>query len=328
MNKHIIIALTIICFSCASKSDESYIIKKGNVKYDFSFAELTIRYLETEDSIYLKEIGKLKATEHLLNHANQFNYDVPKETGYELAKYLLSPLEEKKKKLVDFKRNLEYAKSSIAEIDLAQKICLQYLPDDFQYSSNLYFTFGYDLGVVFGSNSSLNLAHPYYIQNLREIKYYSIHELHHAGFVMLKKNIMPSLNINTFKEMADLIEYLTHLEGMGTYAPLDIRIKESAMNSDRDYIALQNIELMREYEKEYFEIYFHFKNNPDNTVSDEDWEKVFILSDKKRLWYRVGAHMAQTIDTKLGREKLTSLIVEPSENFINTYLSLKQQTQI
>jgi hypothetical protein len=35
--------------------------------------------------------------------------------------------------------------------------------------------------------------------------------------------------------------------------------------------------------------------------------------------------MAQTIDKNLGREKLVSLISEPSENFINTYLMIKDK---
>lgn len=112
---------------------------------------------------------------------------------------------------------------------------------------------------------------------------------------------------------------------MGTFVPLDIRKKENAMNIDKDYIALQNSGLMKEYEKEFFYIYFHFKNNPDSLITEEDWAKLSILSDKKRLWYRVGASMAQIIDKNLGRKKLVSLISEPSENFINTYLMIKDK---
>ena len=311
--------------SCGQNNEQTFIIRKGNIVYDFTFAELAVKYLETDDSTYLQRIAELKATEHILNHAKRFNYNVPKNSKIELVTYLLSPADEKKEILADFKRNLRYAKNNIAEIDLAQKVCLQYLPDSFHYSSNLFFTFGYDLGVVYSKNASVNLAHSYYLKNTNEIKYYSIHELHHAGFVMLKNNIMPSLDITNYKEMTQLIEYFTHLEGMGTFAPLDIRKKENAMNIDRDYIALQDPGLMKEYEKEFFDIYFHFKNNPDSLITEEDWDKVSILSDKKRLWYRIGASMAQTIDKNLGREKLVSLISEPSENFINTYLMIKDK---
>jgi hypothetical protein len=169
----------------------------------------------------------------------------------------------------------------------------------------------------------VNLAHPHYLKNTREIKYYSIHELHHAGFVKLKNNIMPSLNITTYGDMSKLIEYFTHLEGMGTYVPLDIRIRENAMSIDNDYILLRDDEQMKVLEKEFFEIYFHFKNNPKSIITDADWEKVSILSDSKRLWYRVGAIMAQKIDRTLGRGRLVNLISKPSEEFFKTYLYLK-----
>lgn len=309
-------------YSCQEYDEQLFLIKKGNISYDFTFAELAVKYLETDDSTYLQRIAELKASEHILNHAKHFNYDVPKNSKIELVTYLLSPADEKKEILVDFKRNLQYAKKNIAEIDLAQKVALLNLPMNFNYSSTLFFTFGYDLGVVYGKNASVNLAHSYYLKNINEIKYYSIHELHHAGFVMLKNNVMPSFNVTKYKEMAQLIEYFTHLEGMGTFAPLDIRKKEKAMNIDKDYIALQDARLMKEYEKEFFDIYFHFKNNPDSLITDEDWDKVSILSDDKRLWYRVGAIIAQTIDKNLGRKKLVSLISEPSENFITTYLMI------
>lgn len=83
---------------------------------------------------------------------------------------------------------MQYA-SHINRNDIPQKECLKYLPGNFNYSGNLFFTFGYDLGVVYGKNASVNLAHPQFIKDINEIKYYAIHELHHAGFVVLKKTL-------------------------------------------------------------------------------------------------------------------------------------------
>ncbi|MCL2683352.1 MAG: hypothetical protein FWE63_07740 [Bacteroidales bacterium] len=300
------------------------LIPQKNVVYDFSFAELALDYLNTKDPVYLQKIAELKATEHLFNHSKHFGNNVPNDSKIELVTYLLSSMNNPET-LDHFKRNLNYAKKNIAETDVAQQVALQYLPKDFSFSSSLFFTFGYDLGVAYGKNASLNLAHPYFLKNMNELKYYAIHELHHAGFVMLKNNIMPSLDIANYREMAQLIEYLTHLEGMATYASLEIRKQENAMNVDDDYVALQDSMRMKEYTKEFFDIYFHFKNNPDSVLTEEDWYKIYILSDGKRLWYIVGASIAQTIDQKLGREKLTDLIPEPSENFITTYLHIKDK---
>ena len=322
------IIVLLAVFSCNGQTvNQTYMIRKGNIVYDFTFAELAIQYLETGDSGYLFKIAETDAARHIFNHANKFNYDVPKGSTLALVKYLLTPVEEKRKILPGFKRNLQYAKDSIAGTDLAQTVCLKLLPKGFEYNglTHLFFTFGYDLGVTIAGNASINLAHPHYLQDRRELKYYSIHELHHAGFLQLKNNTMVDLNIHTYSEMTTLIEYYTHLEGMGTYAPFDIRQNEHALNADHDYIVLQDTALMREQVKEYFTIYFYFKDNPQKTITDQDWEKISILSDKKRLWYTVGAKMAKTINEKLGREKLTNLMLEPSVNFIKAYLTIKNK---
>jgi len=126
--------------------------------------------------------------------------------------------------------------------------------------------------------------------------------------------------------MSELIAYFTHLEGMGTYVPLEIRAREGALSSDADYQAFQDSAVMKKYEQEYFNIYFHFRNNPDSLITARDWDLVNILSDKKRLWYRVGALMAQTIDEMRGRKYLTDLIAGPSINFIDSYLKLKSES--
>ncbi len=321
----IIILMGGFCFnSCFQKKENTFTIRKGGVIYDFSFAELALKYLETEDPLYLHQITELKATQHIRSHAEHFKNKVPQSSKQELVQYLVSPFKGEKNKWDDLKRNLRYSQNQIAKSDLAQKECLKYLPDNFRFSSHLFFTVGYDLGVVFGPNASVNLAHPHYLENINEIKYYSIHELHHAGFVILKNYEMPSLDITTYKEMTKLIEYFTHLEGMGTYAPFELRKKEHALDADKDYAVLQDDKLMDQCEKEYFEIYFHFKDNPEELITQDDWAKLNVLSDKKRLWYRVGARMAQIIDCRLGRKHLVSLIPEPAENFIQTYMLVKE----
>ncbi|MCL2573250.1 MAG: hypothetical protein FWE34_01705 [Defluviitaleaceae bacterium] len=52
----------------------------------------------------------------------------------------------------------------------------------------------------------------------------------------MKQGKMISLDITTYQEASKIIEYLTHLEGMGTYAPLKIHMRENAMGIDRDYV--------------------------------------------------------------------------------------------
>ena len=124
--------------------------------------------------------------------------------------------------------------------------------------------------------------------------------------------------------MAKLIAYFTHLEGMAVYAAYDERLKGNALNNDPDYMALQDIALMKKYTKRYFEIYNHFLAHSNDTLTEKDWSMLGELSSGDRLWYRVGAQMAANIDKKSGRNKLTGLIAEPSENFIRNYLQLNE----
>jgi len=234
-----------------------------NFTYDFSFVELAIKFLETGDTEYLRKISELEAADHIFNHAVRYTCNVPKGSKLELVSHLLTPIYECRKELPQVIRNLDFAKEHILKTRKAEKIVLQYLPKDFIFSSSFFFTFGYDIGVAYGNNCSLNLAHPHFSGNMNEMIYYAIHEMHHAGFITLQNGYMPSLEMSVRKDVAHLIEDATHLEGMGTYAPLSIREQEDTMDNDRDYIALQNQRLMDDLIKEYFDIYYYFKDNPD-----------------------------------------------------------------
>jgi len=295
--------------------------------YDFKFVELAINFLESGDTEILREISELAATDTIYNHARFYNYDVPTNSKLELVTYLLTPSDKYKEVLPQVVDNLIYAKENVTKHSLVEKVVMQYFPKEFLPSGSIYFTFGYDIGICFNINCTLNLAHPFMLDSIGNIKYYAIHEMHHAGFTELRGGCMPSLAISTYKEMTHLVENLTHLEAMGTYAPLRLREKENAMNSDIDYIVLQDKALVDDFTKKYFDIYNYFKDHPDYTLTDEDWSKLNILSGGggERLWYVVGAQMARIIDQQLGRDALTSLISQPSENFIATYMELENR---
>ncbi len=319
----LVLCASMLLFFCAKGNCQQDTIKKGNVVYDFTLAGLSLKYLETGDSTLLDKIAGTEGLKLLYNHAHWSGNNPEGLTKVDFAKKIID--RENKKSFVDeISSNLKYAKDSIARTDYAQRICLQYLPAGFAYSSRLCFTIGYDLGIVYLNNSSVNISHKHYLETYSELKYYSIHELHHAGFVMLKKNYMPSLDITTYGEMLSLIAYFTQLEGMAVYAAYDERQKEKALNNDEDYVALQNAKTMQKFTKRYFEIFNHFQSNPNDTLTENDWKMMGEMSSDNRLWYRVGALMAMEIDKNFGRETLTGLIAQPSENFIKKYLEIKK----
>lgn len=321
-NVIIIICLFFGLYPCRH-GESNEIIKKGNVTYDFTLAELSNQFIETGDSSLLLEIEKTEGLKLIYNHANWSGNNTKKLSLKDFAETIINR-DNNKANINLIRRNLQYAKDSIAATDYPQQICLKYLPAGFSFSSRLCYTVGYDLGIVYMNNSSLNISHKRYFNNYSEIKYYSIHELHHAGFVSLKK-YMPSLEIKTYGEMSKLIAYFTHLEGMAVYAAYEERARNNALGNDPDYVAILDKTLMEKYTDRYFEIYNHFLSNSNSILTEKDWLMFGELSSGNRLWYRVGAKMAETIDMKLGRDKLTGLISEPSENFIHTYLILKDK---
>lgn len=323
--KKILFSLLFLSVCFQSYSNEQSVIRKGNLKYDFSFAELAIQYLETGDTLLLTKIARLDAVDHIMNHAKKYNYNVPKTSNRALVEYLLHPLEKESLKLDRFKRNLEFAKEQVLKDDFIQQRCKEFLPEEFQYTGNLYFTYGYDLGVVFGKNASVNLAHSHYLYNPTEIRYYMLHELHHAGYFECRNKPMPDWEMKTYADAVNLIALATQLEGMATYVPLEVRLNENAMDSDKDYVCLNDSLVMQDLEKEYFQIYNHFLAHPNKAITDSDWKLIAPLSDGKRLWYRVGALMAKNIDEQLGRDKLVDLINKDPKAFIDCYLSLKSK---
>jgi len=324
MRKFLILTLLLIVCSNAF-CDKNSIIQKGQLKYDFSFAEMAIRYLETGDTCILAKISLLEAVDHIMNHAKKFNYNVPKSSNRELVEYLLHPLDKERLKLERFKRNLKNAKEQVLHDDFIHERCKEFLPTEFKFTGSLFFTYGYDLGVVYGKNASINLAHSHYLNQPAEIRYYMLHELHHAGFFECSNKPMPHLDLKKYSDAVDFIALATQLEGMATYVPLKVRLKENAMNFDADYVCLNDSLVMQNLEKEYFQIYYHFFNQADRDFKDSDWKLISSLSNGKRLWYRVGALMARTIDEELGRKELVNLINEDPKAFINCYLSLKNQ---
>lgn len=112
---------------------------------------------------------------------------------------------------------------------------------------------------------------------------------------------MSTFDIVTRGEMADLTAYLTHLEGTATFAQFNGNPPPFPPNAW----------------DEYFEIYDYYHKNPNLALTDKDWDKINILSDKKRLWYTVGAEIASLVDKREGRHTMVSSIKRPSKNFIS-----------
>jgi hypothetical protein len=145
-----------------------------------------------------------------------------------------------------------------------------------------------------------------------------MHELAHAGY--LTYHAMPDLaGPKTFGELAENVMYLTQLEGMGVITPLKLRTLEGGLG-DPDYVALGDASERERRIRAYFEKLAQRESHSEKSITRDDLEVYNAFSGKPlRLWYVVGCHMAQTIETKHGVGRLRELVREGCTAFFEAY---------
>lgn len=213
-----------------AKSDP---LAQQNLSFDASFAQEAIDYIHSPSPKLLDSMVESLAITHILNHARNFDYDVPKDSRTALVNNLLGPQDKQAVRLATCQRALAYFSGPMLADPHWVSDSLRYLPADFRYNGALFLTFGYDIGVAFGANASLNCTHPRFDLRPRELLYYAIHELHHVGFMAYQPP--PKLDdIKTCAELLKLVEYSTQLEGMAVLAAYQRRSEEHALADDPD----------------------------------------------------------------------------------------------
>lgn len=196
---------------------------------------------------------------------------------------------------------------------------LRGLPRKHCFNTIVYLNFGYD-NIVFGENIALNLNFHQFSLDRRESIYYLIHELVHAGYV--RYHPLPDLpNIRTNQQLLKVVEYFTHLEGMGVKSALRLRIREGGL-LDNDYrILLDDSERARRVTR-----YFKLLSKLESNLSGKSRSLAEIFQEmsgkKTRLWYIAGCDMAQEIEKRRGIETLGKLVKKGSEEFFRTYFDL------
>lgn len=111
---------------------------------------------------------------------------------------------------------------------------LKYLPDGTSFSANMYITLGY---FPEGINGNFNIDLSPNFNNIQEVLYSSIHELHHVGFFKYSTIPFSLENLKLKRDLSDLISSNFQLEGLATYAPYNLRLAENSLN-DIDYKSL------------------------------------------------------------------------------------------
>ncbi len=292
-----------------------------DLSFDATFAQLSLEYLRSKDPALLDRLSKSPAALHLLNHARNFDYNVPKDSTQELVSQLLRPPSNHLDEINACRQNLEFFTGPLLDDPHWVEDSLRYLPADFRFHGALFLTFGYDIGVAFGPTASLNCAHSHFKGHPRELIYYAIHELHHVGFMAYQ----PPPKLSDLKTCADLlrlVEYSTQLEGMAVLAAYQRRHSENALADDADYLALQDDGRMRHDEVLYFDDVNYLRRRGAQPADKHAWAVIDHMSSGERLWYRVGARMAQKIEKASGRPALVELVKLGPAQFVAAYQAI------
>ncbi len=309
------IAIAFVLIGCASfASDPGKGTPKAaaDLRFDASFAQDALAYLRTHDPAALDRLGAAPAAAHLLAHARNFDYDVPKDSPQALVASLLN------KDPGGCAQSVAFFTGPMMQDRRWVADALGYLPADFRLHGTLFLTYGYDIGVAFAPDASLTCAHRHFAREPRELLYYAIHELHQVGFMTYR----PPLRFSELKTCADLlraVEYHTQLEGMAVQAAYDRRRREQALDADPDYVALQDEPRMRQAEAQYFAELKYLKRRGNEAADAKAWTVIQRMSGGERRWYRVGARMAQRIESAKGRAALVGLIREGPHEFQKSY---------
>ncbi|MCL2573249.1 MAG: hypothetical protein FWE34_01700 [Defluviitaleaceae bacterium] len=112
------------------------------LKYDFTYADLAVKFSETGDSDLLHQIAEADAARHPHNHADMAKYDIPRDTILELFTHYLTAHktdEGREKALSTLKTNIVYAKENIVKDRFAEKTALQYLSEGFVFAGSIFF---------------------------------------------------------------------------------------------------------------------------------------------------------------------------------------------
>jgi tetratricopeptide (TPR) repeat protein len=176
-------------------------------------------------------------------------------------------------------------------------------------------------GIGVGNRIAIDIFNPYYRGSLSMILNSMVHELYHVGFghVQFGRTDPEFENTAVMRMLSDFQN-----EGITTYVAYKAQAFYPAPH-EKDYSMLENKETVFKLLKRLNGLFKEAESMPMDQLQQESWE----LGVENRAYYVVGAHMAQTIDDKRGRDALNETILKGPITFIRTYnATVDKDTQI
>ena len=123
-------------------------------------------------------------------------------------------------------------------------------------------------------------------------------------------------------KQANMVEYSTALEGTAVLAGLARRARDGALADDDDYAALGDAARMQRNEARYLREFDSLRRRGIEPADEAALAVLERMSSGERLWYRVGARMAERIEREQGRPALIALITEKPGTLVSTYRNI------
>ncbi|MFW9793224.1 MAG: DUF5700 domain-containing putative Zn-dependent protease [Candidatus Thorarchaeota archaeon] len=286
-----------------------------SVEIDTSFIVPLLQYLSKPSKKHLIEITSHDAAIKTHAHAVRF-----RNTSKNISLFWKSILQQLSKNgnLVELvKTNLEFVNNQTEQFNKLLADLQNYFPEGTNLRSILYLILGYDIGIVSDGYALINLGHPDLQKNPLEILFMAMHELHHVVYTAYNP-IFDLTQIHRTDQLFDVVKYCTHMEGLAVYSTLEQR-KSAKTLENRDYRLFLDEKARRKRVSEYFDILTDLEIRADSPIHESDWRIIERMSDRDRLWYVTGAHMAQVIEKKKGRETLIETIRLGPDDFFKMY---------
>ena len=287
----------------------------SSVTIDTSFIAPLLQYLSKPSRESLIEITKHEAAKKTHKHALRTRNTTKSISLF--WKQILKQLSKNNNLIEIVKEGLTYIHNETDMFKDLLKDLWNYFPEGTNLRSVLYAILGYDVGIVSDGYALINLAHPDFQKDPREILFMSMHELHHVVYTSYNP-IFDLSEIHRTNQLSDAIKYCTHMEGLAVYSTLEQRKSANALNN-RDYRLFLDDRARKKRVSAYFDILTELETRDDSPIHEDDWKILDRMSDKDRLWYITGTHMAQLIENNLGHEALIETIRLGPDDFFKTY---------
>ena len=290
------------------------------VEIDTAFIRGALEYMDRPSEGKLARLMGLKATRGVHAHAMRFGNTDESREGFWKA-ILTQEVRRGAEHFERMRRNIDFIASRGAEFEQAFDEVGAYLPGDLSLKCRLHLILGYDIGIVSEGDAYLNVGHAHFGSDRRELLYFAMHEVHHAGYTRYHP-IYSLAGLRTPSDLRGAVLYSTHLEGTAVYSSYERRAREGGLGHV-DYRILNDPRERKRVTREFFRIMGEMGDTTIRPLEEAEFDVLERMSGGDRLWYVTGAHMAQEIDESLGRKALNRTIVDGPGSFFDAYKACK-----